>query len=98
MSRIQGMAKPKSLLTALAFRWSQRRFGKVLQPLKVAALDDKLLLALGHMEWAQQRARTMSKEIKHLARTLAAMQVNCSWCLDIGILESHEMGLDEEKL
>jgi hypothetical protein len=50
MSRIKGMAKPNSLLTALAFSWSQRRYGKVLQPLKVAALDGKLLLAFGHME------------------------------------------------
>jgi alkylhydroperoxidase family enzyme len=98
MSRIQGMAKPNSLLTALAFRWSQRRYGKVLQPLKVAALDGNLLFAFGHMEWAQQRARTLPREVKHLARTLAAMQVNCPWCLDFGLLESQERGLDEEKL
>ncbi len=98
MSRIKGIAKPNSLLTALAFTWSQRRYGKVLHPLKVAALDGKLLLAFGHMEWAQQRARKMPKEIKHLARTLAAMQVNCPWCMDFGLLESQEMGIHEEKL
>ncbi len=98
MNRIKGMAKPNSLLTALAFTWSQRRYGKVLQPLKVAALDGKLLLAFGHMEWALQHARKMPKEVKHLARTLAAMQVNCPWCLDFGMLESHEMGIHEEKL
>jgi alkylhydroperoxidase family enzyme len=98
MSRIQGIAKRNSLLTALAFTWSQRRYGKVLQPLKVAALDGNLLLAFGLMEWAQQHTRTLPKELKHLARTLAAMQVNCPWCLEFGLLESQEMGLDEEKL
>jgi alkylhydroperoxidase family enzyme len=98
MSRIKCMAKPNSLLTTLSFTWSQRRYGKVLQPLKVAALDGKLLLAFGHMEWAQQHARKMPQEVKHLACTLAAMQVNCPWCLDFGMLESHEMGIHEEKL
>ncbi len=98
MSRIKGLAKSNSLLTALAFTWSQRRYGKVLQPLKIAALDRKLLLAFGHMEWAQQHARTMPKEVKHLARMLAAMQVNCPWCLDFGTRESQEMGIPEEKL
>jgi len=98
MSRIQGLAKPKSLLTALAFRWSQRRYGKVLHPLKVAALDGNVLLAFGHMEYAQQRARTVSREVKLMARTLAAMQVNCPWCLDFGMHESQEMGIPEEKL
>lgn len=98
MSRIQGLARPNSLLTALAFRWSHRRYSKVLQPLKVAALDGKLLLAFGHMEWAQQRARTMPQEVKHLARTPAAMQVNCPWCLDFGLREGREMGVPEEKL
>ena len=98
MSRIKGIAKRNSLLTALAFTWSQRRYGKVLQPLKVAALDGNLLLAFGHMEWAQQHARKMPKEVKHLARTLAAMLVNCPWCMDFGMLESQEMGIHEEKL
>ncbi len=98
MSRIKGITKRNSLLTALAFTWSQRRYGKVLHPLKVAAFDGKLLLAFGHMEWAQQRARKMPKEVKLLARTLAAMQVNCPWCLDFGLLESQEMGIHEEKL
>lgn len=98
MSRIKGIAKRNSLLTALAFTWSQRRYGKVLQPLKVAALDGNLPLAFGHMEWAQQHARKMPKEVKHLARTLTAMQVNCPWCMDFGMLESQEMGIHEEKL
>jgi alkylhydroperoxidase family enzyme len=98
MSRIKGIAKRNSLLMALAFTWSQRRYGKVLQPLKIAALDGNLLLAFGHMEWAQQHARKMPKEVKHLARTLAARQVNCPWCLDFGMLESQEMGIHEEKL
>jgi hypothetical protein len=73
MSRIKGIAKRNSLLTALAFAWSQLRYRKVLQPLKIAALDGNLLLAFGHMEWAQRRARKMPKEVEHLARTLAAM-------------------------
>jgi hypothetical protein len=90
MERIAGVSKSHSLLTALAFAWSQRRYGKVLQPLKIAALDRKLLLAFGHMECAQQRARQMSSDVKLLARSLAAMQVNCPWCLDFGLLESKD--------
>ena len=98
MERIAGVSKCHSLLTALAFAWSQRRYGKVLQPLKIAALDRKLLLACGHMEFAQQRARQMSSDVKLLTRSLAAMQVNCPWCLDFCMLESKELGIPEEKI
>jgi alkylhydroperoxidase family enzyme len=97
MERIAGVSKSHSLLTALAFAWSQRRYGKVLQPLKIAALDRKLLLAFAHMEFAQQRARRMSSDVKLLARSLAAMQVHCPWCLDFGMLESKELGIPAEK-
>jgi alkylhydroperoxidase family enzyme len=98
MERIAGVSKSHSLLTALAFAWSERHYGKVLQPLKIAALARKLLLAFGHMEFAQQRARQMSSDVKLLSRSLAAIQVNCPWCLDFGMLESKELGIPEEKI
>lgn len=98
MERIAGISKRNSLLTALAFAWSEHHYGKVLHPLKVLAVDRKLLLAFGHMEFAQQRAKHMPGAAKHLARSLAAMQVNCPWCIDFGMLESKELDIPEEKL
>jgi alkylhydroperoxidase family enzyme len=98
MARIEGITHGGNLLTRLAFFISQRQYGKVLQPLRIGALDMRLLLAFGHMELAQQRARQMPGELKELARMLAGMQVNCPWCIDIGVLESRKMGIPEEKL
>ena len=98
MTRIQGITRGGSLLTRLAFLISRRLYGKVLQPLRVGALDTRLLLACGHMELAQQRARQMHREMKQLARMFAAIQVNCPWCLDIGVFESRKAGIAEAKL
>ena len=98
MARIEGITHGGNLLTRLAFFISQRQYGKVLQPLRIGALDMRLLLAFGHMELAQQRARQMPGELKELARMLAGMQVNCPWCIDIGVLESRKTGILEEKL
>jgi 4-carboxymuconolactone decarboxylase len=50
------------------------------------------------MELAQQRAREMPRETKQLARMLAALQVDCPWCIDIGILESRKLDIPEAKL
>ena len=98
MTRMKGITQGGSLLARLAFFISRRLYGKVLQPLRVGALDTRLLLACGHMELAQQRARKMPRETKELARMLAALQVNCPWCIDIGVLESRKIGIPEAKL
>jgi alkylhydroperoxidase family enzyme len=83
MTRMKGITQGGSLLARLAFFISRRLYGKVLQPLRVGALDTRLLLACGHME---------------LARMLAALQVNCPWCIDFGVLESRKRGIPEAKL
>ena len=98
MTRMKGITQDGSLLARLAFFISRRLYGKVLQPLRVGALDTRLLLACGHMELAQQRARKMPRETKELARMLAALQVNCPWCIDIGVLVSRKRGIPEAKL
>jgi len=98
MTRMKGITQGGSLIARLAFFFSRRLYGKVLQPLRVGALDTRLLLAFGHMELAQQRAREMPQETKQLARMLAALQVDCPWCIDIGILESRKLDIPEAKL
>jgi alkylhydroperoxidase family enzyme len=98
MTRIKGITQGGSLLARLAFFISRRLYGKVLQPLRVGALDTRLLLACGYMELAQQRARKMPRETKELARMLAALQVNCPWCIDFGVLVSRKIGIPEAKL
>jgi alkylhydroperoxidase family enzyme len=95
---MKGITQGGSLIARLAFFFSRRLYGKVLQPLRVWALDTRLLLACGHMELAQQRARKMPQETKQLARMLAALQVDCPWCIDIGILESRKLDIPEAKL
>ena len=40
----------------------------------------------------------MPQETKQLARMLAALQVNCPWCIDIGALESRKIDIPVAKL
>jgi hypothetical protein len=60
MERIAGVSKSHSLLTALAFAWSQRRYRKVLQPLRIAALDRKLLLNASRKACGMSDMQTLS--------------------------------------
>ncbi len=98
MARIPGITQGGSPLARLAFLISRLLYGKVLQPLRVGAHDTRLLLAFGHMELAQQRARQMPRETKQLARMLAGIQVGCPWCIDMGVLVSKQVGIPEAKL
>jgi len=86
------------VLARLAFRESRRRFGRVMDPMRVMAHHHTILLGVAAMETASQRARLVSSRLKHLAELRAGMIAGCEWCLDFGSALSAVMGVTETDL
>jgi AhpD family alkylhydroperoxidase len=86
------------LLARLAFRESRRRFGEVMDPMRVMAHHQTILLGVAAMETASERARLVSSRLKHLAELRAGMIAGCEWCLDFGSALSAVMGVTETDL
>ena len=76
--RIDGVSKNKAgLLTRFAYWFSQRQFGKVMEPLKVTAHHRWVSFGSGMFELASQRARLVEPRLKGLAQIKAATLIGC---------------------
>src|SRR5829696_2397156 len=91
-------ASEAGLLARLAFRESRRRFGRVMNPARVLAHHPKILVGVGALELASERARLVPARLKHLAELRAGMIAGCEWCLDFGSAVSAGAGITEEDL
>lgn len=99
MARIEGVPEDEAgLLERLMYRFSRRRFGKVLEPLAVTAHHRKLLLGYAGMELALDRSRLVEGRLKELASIKVAAMVGCEFCIDIGSALGKESGIAEEQL
>jgi len=65
------------MLARLAYRLCKRKFGHVLEPVKVWANHPRLLRGAGAMEQAHNAARSVDPALESLAQVLAAMRVGC---------------------
>lgn len=78
MSRIEGVPENKvGLLARFAYWYSRRRFGKVAEPLAVAAHHGWIFQGYGAYEFALDRARLVDAKLKVLAEIKAATLVGC---------------------
>ncbi len=77
MARIEGVKRGGSLLARLAFFFTRRKVGRVIQPVRVHALHGRLLMGYGQMEMAQEKASTVPITVKCLAQVRAAMVIGC---------------------
>ncbi|MBA3355526.1 MAG: hypothetical protein H0U18_06220 [Pyrinomonadaceae bacterium] len=76
--RIEEVSKTKaSLFVRLAYWFSQRRFGKVADPLKVMGHHSWVSFGSGVFELASERARLVESRLKDLAQIKAATLVGC---------------------
>ncbi|HEY8491104.1 MAG TPA: carboxymuconolactone decarboxylase family protein [Dehalococcoidia bacterium] len=99
MARIEGVPERKAgLLVRLAYRYSRRRLGKVLEPLAIIARRPWLMLAVGAYELGLERSRRLEPRLKELAYLKAGALVGCPWCLDIGSALSRALGVTEEQV
>lgn len=86
------------LLGRLAYRFSRRRFGKVVEPLTVTAHHPRLLLGYGLFELALDRSHLVDESLKQLAALKVATIVGCEFCIDIGSTLARYSGVTEDQL
>lgn len=86
------------LLARIAFRQSRRRYGQVIDPIRVMAHHPKVMAGVGALELASQRSKLVPARLKHLAELRAGMIAGCEWCLDFGSAISAETGVSEDDL
>lgn len=99
MARIKAVPEREAgLLGRLAYRFSRRRFGKVVEPLTVTAHHPRLLLGYGLFELALDRSHLIDESLKQLAALKVAAIVGCEFCIDIGSTLARYSGVTEDQL
>jgi AhpD family alkylhydroperoxidase len=98
-ARIAGVPEStKNPMVRLAYRVSRRRYGEVVDPMRVFAHHPTVLAGYSALELASERSHLVDARLKHLAEMRAAMISGCEWCLDFGTAISPEAGVGEEDL
>ena len=98
-ARIAGVPEStRNALVRTAYRESRRRYGAVVDPLRIYAHHPRILLGYAALETATERSRQLDERVKHLAAVRAAMICGCEWCLDFGSSISEEAGVGEDDL
>jgi len=96
MSRI---SHRKGGLIARGSAWYARRvYGKVPEPVLVAAHNPAVLRGYVASEWELGRARRVDERLRALAEIKMGALVGCEYCLDIGSMISRKAGVTEDQL
>jgi AhpD family alkylhydroperoxidase len=90
---------PRRTLLYRSLEWYSRRvYGEVLEPGKALAHNSRLTLTYLLFERAVAKFNKLDPVLKELAVMAAAAHIGCSWCMDFGYWEAHELGVPAEKL
>jgi alkylhydroperoxidase family enzyme len=99
MANVTLVEHPTSLVSRLAARYGQRRFGRPAEPVQAASHHDGVLIAAGLVEAAAARGwKKLDSHLALLAQQAAAGAIGCSWCTDYGYYESLQRGQDPAKV
>jgi alkylhydroperoxidase family enzyme len=97
--RIAGVQDGRGgLLARMAFSYSKREYGTVVEPTRVYAHHPTIMLGYGALESATAKADRVPHDLKALAATKAAALAGCEFCMDIGSSVSTKAGVSEAKL
>jgi len=78
MARIAGVEPEQAGLFVRFVYWmTQRKVGRVVLPIKIAAHHPRLLRSVGEMEAGQMAAHSVDAVLKSLAELKVAMQIGC---------------------
>jgi alkylhydroperoxidase family enzyme len=99
MAHITLPDRPDGLLRRLAWWYSRRRFGQVVDPVRAAARHPGVLMAMGTLEMVAGRGwRRLDPHLRSLAEQAVAGRIGCSWCMDFGYYEGIQQGVDARKV
>lgn len=98
-ARIAGVPeKTRNPLVRASYFESRRRYGDVMDPMRVFAHHPRIMLGYSAMEIAAERSHRMPERLKHLAEMRAAMLAGCEWCCDFGSSISGEKEVSEDDM
>lgn len=100
MARLQP-AEPRGLDPArrLAYRTTERMYGRPLEPTRILAHHRPLLFGVGAIAVASERfSHAVPERLKNLAMLRASQLIGCEWCLDFGSWLAQRAGTPEEQL
>ncbi len=90
---------PKGMIPRAARIYTERRFGKMVEPTAAAAHHSGVLAAMGSLETAVQIGwRKLDPTLRWLAIQATSTQIGCSWCIDYGYYEGMHDGIDPAKV
>ncbi len=98
MARIPLATSDEGLLARLAAWYSNRKYGKVVEPLGAMSHHRGVLATISVMELGVQRWHRLDPTLQCLAQIGAASAIGCSWCMDFGYWEAHHRGVDLAKI
>ena len=99
MTHIALPDRPDGMLRRIAWWYSRRTFGEVVDPVRAAARHSGVLMAMGALEMAVGRGwRRLDPHLRSLAVQAAAGRIGCSWCRDFGYYEGIQQGVDPRKV
>lgn len=78
--------------------YSKRRYGKVLDPVKLGLHNRRVLTTSAVTELTAARWNALNPTLRALAGMVASAEIGCSWCMDFGFWEHHHRGIDPAKL
>ncbi|NLU74748.1 carboxymuconolactone decarboxylase family protein [Streptomyces sp. HNM0575] len=97
MARIS-LDPPRSAMLRIAAWYSRRKYGKVMDPLRAAGHNPKVLGAVSLYESRVAKWRALDPGLKHIAELVTASRIGCSWCVDFGYWLADDLGMPMEKI
>lgn len=100
MPRIPGVHPTEAgPLVRLTYRYARRRFGRVPEPVTVAAHHRGVFVTTAVHELSAERGlRRLPAVLRELVTLRVATVVGCSWCVDFGTMLSLREGMDADRL
>ncbi|MDX6670231.1 MAG: hypothetical protein QOI91_594 [Solirubrobacteraceae bacterium] len=97
-ARIRGVDRPRNPLLRYVYWQTRRRFGNVVEPVRVTAHHAPLLLGYGVFELVTERSHHMDERLKELAVLKASQLSGCEWCMDFGSALVRTKGIRDDEM
>jgi alkylhydroperoxidase family enzyme len=91
--------QPRGLLRRYSWRYSEKKFGKVVDPVRALAHHGGVLVSNGALEMAVERGwHRLDPHLRWLALQATSAAIGCTWCIDFGYYEGMQTGVDPQKV
>jgi alkylhydroperoxidase family enzyme len=91
--------RPRGAVSRFAWRYSRKKFGTVVDPVRALAHHGGALIANGLLETAVEKGwRQLDPHLRWLAIQATSSAIGCSWCTDFGYYEGMNSGVDPRKV